>query len=430
MNVKIPIGSELSSEISFNLNLFPDWLQEIIKKHSNSYKTPPEVWAIAFLSGIATASGKRFRLINGNHSNYPQLWIMVVGSSGTGKSDPLKIAFKELEKNNEESYLKFQSEFQQWEADGKLGPTPHWKQHLINDTTPEALFSVLKHANNGLTLYRDELSGWFSDFGRYSKSGEVGHYLSIFDNANISINRKMENPQLITNPLLNIVGTIQPSVLRKVLSQNNAEQSGFAQRFLYLYPDFPIRKYQHITPSDNGLLYYNIVINDIFKMNEVTTDLYLSNEAETLYESYYNEIEGARGESDDYWSAVYSKAQIQVLRLALTVKISRYGEVKGTKFNYVEAEDMECAIMMMRYFIQSLEKLKEESRDPKRSNKELIKEIFEVNPRASQSDVCRVLGITQQYVSKVVRLLGVNSLKHAQGNGLSDVQVYNQVVNE
>lgn len=408
LKVEIPKGSDLNSEETFPVDKLPAWLQHVVNTHSQIYNTPPEIWAIAFLCGIASASGKRFRLNTGNYSNYPQLWVMIVGTSGTGKSEPLAVAYRPLEKINGERYEKYLLEYEKWEKEGKSGPPPSWHQTLINDTTPEALFSVLGHATNGLTLYRDELSGWFLDIGRYNKSGEVGHYISIYNNKNITINRKQDKPIFIPEPLLSIVGTIQPGVLKDVLTQNNAEQSGFAQRFLYMFPHFPVRKYQRINPGKEEIGYYNSLIKVLCSFPEETRDLRLNEEAENLYESFYNKLEIERAKSDDYWSSVYSKAQIQVLRLALTVKISRHGEVEGTKFDYVEANDMECAILMIRYFIQSLRNLRECM--PNMKNSEIIKEILRSSPEASLTDIAKALGVSKQYVSKIGKGIKVDKL--------------------
>jgi hypothetical protein len=189
-------------EVAFPIDLMPEWLQATIREHAESYGTPEELWAAAFLTAIATASGKRMYLTVGNYKNYPQLWVIVVGSSGTGKSDAGRVAFRRISEIDAERYARYQEEYKEWEAEEKQGKPPHWEQMLINDTTPEAMFNALSYADNGLTLNRDELSGWFSDFGRYNKSGEVGHYLSIFDNQTFSINRKKEQPQLIEEPHL------------------------------------------------------------------------------------------------------------------------------------------------------------------------------------------------------------------------------------
>lgn len=405
-NVKIPIGSELSNEVAFPVDLLHNWLQKLINEHSESYGTPPELWATVFLSGISAAAGKKFKLITGNYSNYPQLWLMVIGPSGTGKSDPFRVAFKRLSEINEKRYATYKSAREEWKANEEKGEKPHWKQVLVNDTTPEALFATLQVADNGLTLYRDELSGWFSDFGRYNKSGEVGHYLSIFDNNSFSINRKNDDPLLIPKPLLNIFGTIQPSVLENVLNKNNAEQSGFAQRFSYLYPNFPPRKYKKISKVPS-LSTYNEFI-DKLSNNEFDGLTELSVDADLEYGKFYDEMECLRAKSDDFWAAVYSKAQIQVLRLALVVKIARLEDERNT--GYIELKDIQAAIGMQKYFIQSLMKFKEECGEPILRQSDVIKDIYKVKPDASPTDIGKVFGVSKQYASKIGKELKVDKL--------------------
>lgn len=382
---------------TFPTDLLPEWLQSTIREHAESYGTPEELWAVAFLTAIATASGKRMFLTVGNYRNYPQLWVIVVGSSGTGKSDAGRVAFRRISEIDTDRYIRYQEEYKEWETEEKQGRPPHWEQMLINDTTPEAMFNALSYAENGLTLNRDELSGWFSDFGRYNKSGEVGHYLSIFDNQTFSINRKKEQPQLITEPFLNIYGTIQPSVLSELLTKNNFEQSGFAQRFLFIYPDFPTRKYKRGGTTPDSEIFDNM-IDEIasYSGGEMT----LSAEAEDVYEQFYNEMEARRTTANDFWSAVFSKAQIQVLRLALTVKIARLVEEPDTE---VSEMDMMAGVGMMKHFIHSLEKFKVQQREEASTKKDIILKIFAENPEANQTKVAETVGVSREYVNRTIR---------------------------
>lgn len=391
--------AEKPKKDEFPIHLLPEWLQKTIKEHSESYGTPPELWAIAFLSGISAAAGKRIYLTLGNYRNYPQLWMMVIAKSGTGKSDAGRIAFRRLLEINDDRFIKYQQDYQNWEINGKAGAAPHWQQITINDTTPEALFNVLAHSHKGLTLYRDELSGWFKDFGRYNKSGEVGHYLSIFDNQTFSINRKKEQPQLIKEPYLSIYGTIQPSVLSELLEKNDFEQSGFAQRFMFLYPEFPIKKYRRTT-TQPSIEFYDRVIDAIVSDNGDENEMYLSDAAEDHYEEFYDEMEERKSKSNDFWAAVYSKAQIQVLRLALTVKIAR---LVNEPNNQVSELDMQAAIGMMRCFIASLEKFKSEQGENAGTKKDMITKIYNENPLINQTEVAKILGISREYVNRVVR---------------------------
>lgn len=91
---------------------------------------------------------------------------------------------------------------------------PTFECYLNNDATPEALLSTIGESN-GITIYRDELVGWFNDFGRYAKSGEVENYLSIYNNTSVRVNRKGENITIINDPFLSVIGTTQPNTLKK-----------------------------------------------------------------------------------------------------------------------------------------------------------------------------------------------------------------------
>ncbi len=401
-------------EVTFPLENLPEWLQKTVKDHAEAYGTPSELWATAFLSGIAAAAGSKIKLVTGNYTNYPQLWVMIIGKSGDGKSDAGRVAFRRLGEIDKQNFVKYQSARQEWKENDGQGAAPRWEQLLINDTTPEALYKAMGYANNGLTLYRDELSGWFADFGRYNKSGEIGHYLSIFDNQNFSINRKGDEPALITNPLLTIYGTIQPAVLAEVLGKNNFETSGFAQRFMFVYPNFEKKKYQRTTTPRAD--HYEAIIDAILSP-ETEGTLQLSEEAESEYEKFFNDMEDLREYADDFWSAVYAKAHIQVLRLALTVKIARLWDENTS---YIEAEDMRAAIGMQRYFIDSLERFKKERPSQgsgKKKTSDVIRDIYEVRPDASPTIIGELFGVSRQYahkLRKVDRLTVDNTAKPLQ----------------
>lgn len=383
----------------FPFDALPEWLQDVVSECAQSYGTPPEVWAMAFLSGISAAAGKRFKLINRNYANYPQIWLMVVGASGTGKSDPFRIAFEPLKQCDDDAYLVYRESVKEWEACDKQGEKPRWEQLLINDTTPEALYAALQYAENGLTLYRDELSGFFDDIGRYNRSGEIGHYLSIFSNDTFSVNRKNDEPLLIRKPLLNIVGTVQPGVLEGIFSKNNAETSGFMQRFLFLFPEFPERGYNPDPINPNILKNYHNLVQSILSVTD-TGETRLSSDAEECYAEYFRQCEKKRVKSDDFWASVYSKAEIQALRLALLVKIARLPEVPTPD---VEIDDVKCAIGITDFCISSLRKFKGKFPTKKVSKAELIEGIFTEFPDANQSEVARMFGVSQPYINKLAK---------------------------
>lgn len=399
-------------KFSINMGLLPSWLQITAKEHAESYSTPVELWTMAFLCGISAAAGKKARLLSGNYTNYPQLWVSIIGAPGTGKSDPFRVAFEPVQRINEREYAKYQSDKQEWEANEKQGKKPVWRQMIVSDTTTEALFPALSHSD-GLTLYMDELSGWIGNMGRYNRGSDEPFFLMIYNNQTVTINRKMDDPQLIRDPFLNICGTIQPKILGNLLSRNNGDDSGFSQRFLYLYPEFQPKKYEPGAKRPSTAVYTSVIENIAGYTGE--DDYSLSAEAEKEYERFFNDCEEKKYQkSDDFWAGVYSKAQIQVLRIALTVKVARLPEDPSTELTF---DDMAAAASIVEYSINSLKKFKGEQGDKKGgkpTKADLIQLIFSENPGANQTQVGEVLGTSREHVNRTLRRSQVTG--HNEGN--------------
>ncbi len=402
-----PIQEPAEEKVSFPIHLLPKWLQDTANEHSEAYGTPVELWATAFLCGMASVVGKRIHLKHHNYVNYPQLWVIVVGKSGDGKSDAGRVAFKWLQDRDAGQYAKYRAELKEYKDGGCIGRAPRWEQSIIGDTTPEALYTALAYAGNGLLLYRDELSGWFADFGRYNKSGEVGHYLSIFDNQDITINRKHDEPQLIREPLLGIFGTIQPSILSELLEKNNFETSGLAQRFLILNPDFTKKVYKPSGKEPSACNYngYLEILN--LPPGESFGVHYLSKEANEVYGKFYNELEDLREGASDFWATVYAKAQIHSLRLALTVKISR---LMDDSSKFLSRDDMLAGIEMAKYFIASLEKFKRKEQK-KLTPREIVEAIHAINPNVNQTQLAEMVGMSRVHVNRIIQECKCNRLQ-------------------
>lgn len=403
-NFKIPKGSRLSSEPYFPIDLLPPSLSTAAKNIANSTNTPVEVAGTACSVATGVAAGKLVELKTGGFINYPQFYAVVVGRSGDGKSEPGKAAFRELERLDAESYSKYKLRLAECENDPRGAPRPIWEdQRLVNDTTHEALGNHPNLSKRGIAKIHDELSEDFGNVGRYTKdTGEMPQRLALYDNSTIVINRKGEGPKLIERPFLSIYGTIQPSIFKNVLDKSQSDKSGYTQRFLIVYPEFPKRRYKSTTSPD--LREYNEMIRAVANIDDKIT-LTLSKDAERAYGDFYNEMEDHREHSDDFWSAVYSKAQIQVLRLSIVVKIARDYKKMTALFDgqkhYVEHDDMICATEMMRYYISCVAKFKDSEKEegPKRSD--VIKSVLKEVPDVSPTKLGEIFNVSKQYINKL-----------------------------
>lgn len=90
--------------------------------------------------------------------------------------------------------------------------------------------------------------------------------LSMFDSDTI-VNRKSDEPLLIKDPFMSIIGSIQPSVLVDTFGNDNMMNNGFNQRWLFCYPEsgcprcIMMSPYQSVI-SDRKDFIYNLIMYD------------------------------------------------------------------------------------------------------------------------------------------------------------------------
>lgn len=151
-------------------------------------------------------------------------WTALVAPSGDMKSATIGLAEKALH---------------ELEA-GFPPPLPDEERErlVVNDTTVEALGDVASRSPRGLVLYRDELAGFVGGIGQYKKTpgADEAFFLSAYEGKRHSVDRRSTGSTTVPRLLVSILGGIQPSVLRGVMSERNRGASGFAARFWFIWP--------------------------------------------------------------------------------------------------------------------------------------------------------------------------------------------------
>ena len=162
------------SETIFPTDGLPQVILDFGQEISEVYGVPIEFPVLSELCAISATIRKKFVVDSGKYKNFGQLWLMFVAPPGVGKTEPVSAAFRPLQKLDNISYEAYQAELCNWRtacSDAKQYKTqepekPFFKQVLMDDFTPESLYQTMFRNNGAVTLYRDELSGWFADFGR------------------------------------------------------------------------------------------------------------------------------------------------------------------------------------------------------------------------------------------------------------------------
>jgi hypothetical protein len=335
----------------------------------------------------------------------------VVAPSGSNKSTPIRFFLQPLKDRDSYNYGVYREELRAYrQAGDDKGDKPVFKQYVISDSTPEARNQVLSVNPNGILLYRDELKGMIDDFCRYAKSGELSQMLSMFDSDTIVVNRKSDEPLLIKDPFMSIIGSIQPSVLVDTFGNDNMMNNGFNQRWLFCYPESGMPEmYNDVSIpqsviSDWKDFIYNLIMYDFSVMGG---KIYIRGEAKRVYIDYYNSLQIKKAGADDYLSSVYSKLQIHVIRWAGVAHILGNSPTSID----ITPEEMEYSVRCMDYFERCALKVYRmllEGRGNRHEVKsmgkeEMIANVYHCTSPVSQRAVADALGITKQYVSKCLK---------------------------
>lgn len=384
---------------------------EMLRKVASSLQCPVDIALSAMFATVGVAMGKRVIIDDGKYRNYPCLWVCVVAPSGSNKSTPIRFFLQPLKDRDSYNYGVYREELRAYrQAGDDKGDKPVFKLYVISDSTPEARNQVLSVNPNGILLYRDELKGMIDDFCRYAKSGELSQMLSMFDSDTIVVNRKSDEPLLIKDPFMSIIGSIQPSVLVDTFGNDNMMNNGFNQRWLFCYPESGMPEmYNDVSIpqsviSDWKDFIYNLIMYDFSVMGG---KIYIRGEAKRVYIDYYNSLQIKKASADDYLSSVYSKLQIHVIRWAGVAHILGNSPTSID----ITPEEMEYSVRCMDYFERCALKVYRmllEGRGNRHEVKsmgkeEMIANVYHCTSPVSQRAVADALGITKQYVSKCLK---------------------------
>ena len=384
---------------------------EMLRKVASSLQCPVDIALSAMFATVGVAMGKRVIIDDGKYRNYPCLWVCVVAPSGSNKSTPIRFFLQPLKDRDSYNYGVYREDLRAYrQAGDDKGDKPVFKQYVISDSTPEARNQVLSVNPNGILLYRDELKGMIDDFCRYAKSGELSQMLSMFDSDTIVVNRKSDEPLLIKDPFMSIIGSIQPSVLVDTFGNDNMMNNGFNQRWLFCYPESGMPEmYNDVSIpqsviSDWKDFIYNLIMYDFSVMGG---KIYIRGEAKRVYIDYYNSLQIKKAGADDYLSSVYSKLQIHVIRWAGVAHILGNSPTSID----ITPEEMEYSVRCMDYFERCALKVYRmllEGRGNRHEVKsmgkeEMIANVYHCTSPVSQRAVADALGITKQYVSKCLK---------------------------
>ena len=281
---------------------------------------------------------------------------------------------------------------------------------MAGDSSPESRNALLAQGDM-IIIVADELKSLIDSFGRYSKGGngssaEISQLLSIWSNVSFVINRKSEDTKLVDDPAMSIIGGIQPALIGKTFGTDALMDSGFTQRFLFVFPDKVnfVKRCDRKRMTQEMRTRWHDIIDRLFSMEPLT--LQLSHEAEQLYAEYAdaNDMK-ADTEEDDYIGGVIQKMNIHVPRLAIMAHLlsDHWSEpvITGDAMRYA----IRVADYFIRIHIEHIYPLLREQNTVQRqlTNADLLRMVKRQFKIKSQNSLAEALGVSQQYVNKTLK---------------------------
>lgn len=228
----------------FPLGAMPLKIQRIIREANECYGFPIDYLAGAMLVVLGLGIGNtHFARLKGKWDESAILFMALVGCPGACKSHPLNFAirpFSDLDCKATQEYTKAYAEYERqkelpMKERTEARPVPPVnKRYLISDATPEAMLQIHSENLRGITMWNDELAGWFKNFSRYNKGSDEEYWLKLFNaNPTFSDRKGVKNSVYISRPFVSVVGTIQNGILNE-LAQGSRSANGFIDRLLFV----------------------------------------------------------------------------------------------------------------------------------------------------------------------------------------------------
>jgi putative DNA primase/helicase len=273
-----PIPNHLSPVQSFDYALLPDAFVSFVSDIAERMQCPPDFPAVAIMVAFAGVVGKKIGIRPKRHDDWmvvPNLWGAVIGRPGVMKTPAIRQPIRFQQRLEIEAKKEYENELEAYEiralvveeqkkhrkeaiakaikekkdpeqaAHALIVETPKEpvrKRFIVNDSTIEKLGELLNQNPNGLTVFRDEISGLLEFLDREGQEGARAFYIEAWEGSGrFTYDRIGRGTIEIESTTLSLLGGIQPGKLYSYLRaaiHGGTGDDGLMQRFqLAVYPD-------------------------------------------------------------------------------------------------------------------------------------------------------------------------------------------------
>ncbi len=359
----------------FPLEVFPERIRRVVEDCYTMLSYPRDFTASGILATAAIAIGRTCKAIY-QWEETGCVYMAIVAPPGTAKSHPLTFALHPVIMANKAAIRDYNRAHKELADSGEADTGAlRDKQCLFGDFTIEALIKSASRNRRGISVYMDELFGFFQNFNRYNAGSEQEFWLSNWSGTPYAVTR-MQRKYYLEWPAISILGTIQPSRLEE-LGKGGRSQNGFTERILFCYPDqvpiIRLRKRMERSDTRHILLKnYTAIINVLLdkqlelvgtdtEEEDKAWDIFFSPEADDYLTDYINALKKDMEEKieNEYTLNVYSKMQTYCIRFALLLNRLDYAcacqentDFPPTDDQTIRLEQIQRAAILSEYFLK------------------------------------------------------------------------------
>lgn len=335
---------------------------------------PPDMVAVPLLAYAAATIGRtRSIQIKPRYVKHPVFWFGIVGAPGSGKSPADGLARSFVESLQAKAYAEWQEAYQEWRLEhelwkqrvkGKSGgkakmggdsydvdPEPEepvLEHYFTTDATIEALAPILL-SSAGVAVAHDELVGWVKSMGAYNGAAgrDRAQVLSLWAERSLKVDRKGRPPLYVEDPVAVIIGGVQPDVLVDLAGEAD-KRDGFVDRFLWSWPEHRSVPWTEDTVSPFTAAAVETVFRRLRGTRGDTAPIKLSDEAKTLWRTWYDDNARAMETERGLMAGVRAKADVQLARLTLVLHVLEHDDPDMVD---VSVQTLRAAIELVEYHL-------------------------------------------------------------------------------
>lgn len=404
----------------FPSEVFPDKLQAIAQEYSKALQFHPDHVGLAMLTALSAAIGTKAKVqVRNMHTEPAIIWAVLVGKPGDAKTHIINHLFKPFSVLDDQRYDLYEKEAELYDMESK-GRKPTYFQSVLRDFTFEALAESSKHNPKGCIVLSDEILSLTGNFNKFNKGSDEPYYLTLFSGLGISTTRKTQAPIHTKRSCINIIGGIQPAKLRDLLTKTRFD-SGFADRFLFAYPDSNAKPWGSDQFDLDLAESYRQIIFGIHKL-ELPELVSFNPEAWAALRDWQRintEFVNDLNEVSDPMAGLRKKWESYICRFALILQITDdYCQDKET--SCIDLESVEKAIVLFDHFLGQTQKvfglISRPSELDQLNEKQLslYSGLTEKFTRSEAQEIGKRLKISQPTID---RYIAARSVYKSDGNG-------------